>query len=400
MNQLALKEGDVVEVTAGSLAYGGDAVARYDGLALFIPLAAPGDRLRVRVSERKKNFARAEIEEIIEPSPQRRQPPCRYFGHCGGCQLQHISYESQLAAKVGFVRDALERIGRFDWPHEIQIHHSSELAYRSRAQLKIDHKSKRIGFSRRGSNTICDIESCPILAPELDSALNALRVAARTVWESGQRLSEFPQIGIAAGDSTVSFEPSLADLPGGDLQQTVGQATYSFSPSSFFQSNRPMLEVLVDEALSDSTGGFAIDLFAGVGLFTIQLARCFTRVIGIEADRRTATYALENISANNLTNVEFVTTSVEQWLKRPPEEMGDTPDLILLDPPRTGAAEAIGSIAALRPMRITYVSCDPTTLARDLRTLVESGYELLRVAAIDLFPQTYHVETVAHLRIR
>jgi 23S rRNA (uracil1939-C5)-methyltransferase len=148
-----LNIGDLVEVTTERLAYGGDAIARHEGLAIFVAFAAPKERLRVRITERKKNFARAVIDQILEPSPVRREAFCRYFGDCGGCQLQHVSYEAQLEAKTGFVRDALERIGRIDWPHEIEIRHGAEFAYRGRAQIKVDRKEGRVGFSRAASNT-------------------------------------------------------------------------------------------------------------------------------------------------------------------------------------------------------------------------------------------------------
>lgn len=389
-----------MDVTTGRLAYGGEAVARHDGLAIFIPLAAPGERLRVRITERKKNFARAAIEQIIEPASERRQPPCRHFGECGGCQLQHMTYEAQLAAKVGFVRDALERIGRLDWPHEIAMRHANEFGYRGRAQVRIDHKTGRVGFNRRGSNSVCDVQSCPILAPELDEGLGALRAAVTGTSKSDGVLANVFQVEMAAGESRISFEPSVGELPGGALRRTLHGTIYTFSPSTFFQSNADMLDHLIEEALGEASGDLALDLFAGVGLFTIQLARRFKQVIGVEADAKTAKYALENIIANSVPNVEVRNSDVEEWVKGFVETKPASLDLILLDPPRTGAANSLVHIVDLRPHRITYVSCDPTTLARDLRTLVDSGYELSKITALDLFPQTYHVETVASLRLR
>jgi 23S rRNA (uracil1939-C5)-methyltransferase len=177
-------------------------------------------------------------------------------------------------------------------------------------------------------------------------------------------------------------------------------AAYNFGPSTFFQANPGLLEQLVDETVGAESGDVAIDLYAGVGLFTIQLARSFNRVIGVEADSATAGFACNNFSANRVGNVEFHNNPVGPWLKRLVEANASTPDLILLDPPRSGAPEAISHIVGLKPSRITYVSCNPTTLARDLRTVLDSGYDLTRIAAIDLFPQTYHVETVAALERR
>ncbi len=397
MSETLLRVGDVIDVTAERLAYGGDAIARHDGLAIFVPFAAPGERLRVRITERKKNFARGAIDRILEPSPSRREPPCQYFGDCGGCQLQHISYEAQLESKIGFVRDALERIGRIDWPHEIEIRHAAEFGYRSRAQVKVDRRAGRVGFNRAASNAVCDVTSCPILVPELDEAIRSLWSALGHATDKNQSLPNRLQVEMAAGESGVSFEPALDGLPGGALQRTVQGAVYNFSPSTFFQGNPSLLDELVNEAVGETSGDLAIDLYAGVGLFTIQLARRFSRVIGVEADAAAAEFARENINANHSANVEFHNSKTEVWLKSFVEAKSPRPDLVLLDPPRTGAAEAITHIVGLKPTRITYVACDPTTLARDLRTLLDSGYELSRITAIDLFPQTYHVETVAAL---
>jgi 23S rRNA (uracil1939-C5)-methyltransferase len=393
----SLSVGDLIQVTTERLAYGGEAVARYDGLAVFIPFAAPKERLQVRITERKKGFTRAVIECVVDPSPSRREAPCRYFGACGGCQLQHLTYEAQLESKAGFVRDALERIGRIDWPHEIKIKAAAEFGYRSRAQIKIDWQSRSVGFNRARSNTVCDVESCPILVPALDQALGSIRRAVFDADQTAQIDSRFSHIEMAAGDSSVALDPAIASLPEGPIRHVTRNAIYNFGASTFFQSNPQLLDSLIVEAVGDYSGDLAIDLYAGVGLFTIQMARSFKRVIGVESDFRAASFARENIIANDLSNVEFHTNNAALWLKRFIEKGPDPAEFVLLDPPRTGAAESVALIAALKPARITYVSCDPTTLARDLRLLLDSGYGLSRIIAIDLFPQTYHVETVVAL---
>ena len=389
--------GDIVDVSTERLAYGGDAVARHNGLAVFIPFAAPGERLRVRITERKKNFARAAIDQILEPSPSRREAPCQYFGECGGCHLQHLTYAAQLESKTGFVRDAIERIARIDWPHEIKIRHAAEFGYRGRAQVKFDRKTGGVGFNRAASSAVCDVASCPILVPELDEALRSLRGALVSANVKENTLPNRSQVDLAAGESGVAFDPAFEGLPGGALQRTVNGAVYNFSASTFFQANPGLLDELVDEAVGSGSGDVAIDLYAGVGLFTIQLARSFKRVIGVEADPQAADFASGNIKANGVANVEFKNGVVEAWMKSFVETKAPRPDLIVLDPPRTGASAAVNHIVAAKPSRITYISCDPSTLARDLRTLVDAGYELTKVTAIDLFPQTYHVETVAAL---
>ena len=401
MQDISLEIGDVIEVVTERLAYGGDAIARHNGFAIFIAFAAPVERLRVRIVERRKNFARAVIEEILGPSDARRQAPCQHFGDCGGCQLQHMTYEAQLEAKAGFVRDALKRVGKIEWPQKIEVRHAAEFGYRSRAQVKIEHfnpqnpASRRIGFNRIGSHAICDVSSCPVLVPELEAKLPLLRSSINQSKQSER--NDFTDVEMAAGDEGVAFDPRLAGLPGGNLERRVHGASYRFSPSTFFQVNALLLETLIDEAVAEYSGAMAIDLYAGVGLFTIQLARRFGKVIGVESDNQAAHFARENISVNNLVNVEFYNARVEHWLN---DFVAPSPDLILLDPPRAGAAEAVARIAELKPQYISYVSCDPTTFARDARKLLDSGFELARVTAIDLFPQTYHVETVALLKRR
>lgn len=400
MPDSSLSTGDIIEVSIERLAYGGDGVARYNGLALFVPFAAPGERLRVRVTEVKKNFARAAIEQVVTASDSRREAPCRYFGECGGCQLQHINYQAQLLAKEGFVRDALERVGRVDWPHEIQIRHAGELGYRARAQVKLERVEDSrisIGFARAGSRSVCDVESCPILVPELDSVLEALRSAAKKDAAIIGGTKSSSEVNIAAGDSGFSLEPRVSGLPGGVLTRRAAGFSFRFSPATFFQANPMMLETLISEAIGNETGSLAIDLFAGVGLFTLPLARRYTRVIGIEADRRSTSFARDNIEINKLSNVDVNRADAAAWMEKRTGRRKTAPDLILLDPPRTGAADTIPHIIIAKPERITYVSCDPTTLARDLRKLLDAGYQLRKVVALDMFPQTYHVETVVAL---
>jgi 23S rRNA (uracil1939-C5)-methyltransferase len=403
----SLQIDDRIEVTTERLAYGGDAIAHHQGLTVFVPLAAPGERLRVRVVERKKNYARAIIDSIIEPSPARRAPLCAHFGECGGCQLQHLNYNAQLAAKAAFIRDALTRIGKIDWPDEIAVLHAAEFGYRARAQVKLgrNHSSvdepARIGFNRLASNAVCDVVSCPVLVPELDAALTQLRQLSNDPSRAVSReLSRLREIEMAAGDDRIAFAPQTAGLPAGNVTRAISNLVYTFSPAIFFQGNPLLLEALVGEALDDYSGRVAIDLYAGVGLFSLPLARRFNRVVSVESDAEAARFARQNIKVNQMANVESRHARVEQWLADFAAQAGaetEPVDLLLLDPPRAGAAAALAGIIALRPTRIVYVSCDPTTLARDLRRLLDAGYALDRVTGVDLFPQTYHVETVAHL---
>jgi 23S rRNA (uracil1939-C5)-methyltransferase len=396
---MQLAKGDIIEVTTERLAYGGEAIARFEGLAIFIPLAAPDEQLRVRIVERKKNFARAVIESILNPSPSRRTPPCQYFGACGGCQLQHLDYASQLAEKTGFIRDALKRIGGIDWQDEIEMRSAAEFGYRLRAQIKValDEKDELvIGFNQANSHRVCDVESCPILMPQLNESFQKARVELqRRSKEFNEYINEFE---IAGDGRQVVTEPQFYDFETDELRREINGLVYHFSPTVFFQANDLLIDEFVKEATQDESGELAVDLYAGVGLFALQLAPRFTRVIGVEVHSESVEFALKNRAINEIKNVTFNHTQTDSWLQdyiRQPTHT--TPDLIILDPPRIGAAEAMNLIATLAPARINYISCDPATLARDLKTLTASGYRLRRIIGFDLFPQTYHIESIAFL---
>jgi 23S rRNA (uracil1939-C5)-methyltransferase len=399
---------DVIEVTTERLAYGGEAIAHYQGMTIFIHGAAPNERVRIRITEKRKSYARAMIEDILVPSTERRNPPCKYYGECGGCQLQHLNYAAQLVAKEGFIHDSLARIGRIDWPHPIEIRSAAEFGYRSRARLKVEQRKGdlAIGFNRTSSHSVCDIEECPILQPSLNTSLATIRSSFKE-----NRIQKWPSlstIDLSSGDQGVGMDPPLDQIgfpvaPKGELfksevLRSVNGYVYRFPPSTFFQSNNLLLDDFVNTVIEGESGELAVDLYAGVGLFTLPLAHKFAHVHAVESNSRAVRYARENLLENQLRNATVELNPVELWLRRFATRVEQLqPDLILLDPPRVGAAEAIGSIAQINPKRITYVSCDPTTMARDLRVLTNQGYTLSRVIAFDFFPQTYHVETIVSL---
>jgi 23S rRNA (uracil1939-C5)-methyltransferase len=422
MSETELTVGKSIEVTIERLAYGGESIARHQGLAIFVQGAAPGDFLRVRIIERKKSFARAVIEEILTPSTARRVPPCKYFGQCGGCQLQHINYETQLEEKVGFIRDALKRTGHIDWTDEIKIYSADEFNYRLRARLQIagaessprsdepgqKPRKVKIGFHQAHSHTVCDIEHCEILLPELNLALQSIRhTLGRENIAPYRQLkgieiavsqSELSPTGTSDSQNSVSTAPQISGFSGNDILREVAGVKYRFAPSSFFQVNAPLIDEFARRAIGEASGQLAIELYAGVGLFTLQLARKFQRVVGVESNDHSVNYARRNISDNGLKNAEVVCQRAEDWLKNYLRESREPkPDLLLLDPPRSGAAEAIDLITRLGPKRIHYVSCDPATLARDLQKLVTGGYKIEQIMAFDMFPQTFHVETIVYL---
>ncbi len=386
----SLQPGQILEVTAEKLAVGGHAVCRHQGMVVFVPFAAPGDRLRVEVTEVDKRFAKGRIQEILQPSPHRRPARCRHFGDCGGCQFQHIDYAEQTAQKGEFVRDALRRIGGIDWQRPIPVHAGPEWGYRSRTALKVwRHK---LGFHRAFSNETVDAEECPVLVPELERALPAVRAALGRV----PRDQEPHQIDGACGVGEPVFAPDLPGMRKDLVEHQVLGFSFLIEPESFFQQNRHLTPDLVQHAIDGLDGGLCYDLYAGVGLFSLPLSRQCGRVVAVEDERRAVLLGRVNARNAGADQVEYVRLSVEAFLGQ--REL-ERPDVVVMDPPRLGAKPAIPGLLALRPERLVYVSCDPGTLARDLKDLCGGGYRLDAVAAFDMFPQTWHVEAVAKLAL-
>ena len=383
-----LATGQTLEVTAERLAFGGFAVARHEGLVLFVPFGAPGDRLRVEVTEVDRKFARARVLEVLTPSPHRRAPRCRHFGDCGGCHFQHVDYATQLASKQEFVRDALLRTGGLPWPGPVVVHHAAEWGYRARTQLKVHHE--QVGFHAAFSNRVVEVQECPVLAPALEQSLPALR-AAMAARPRGERVH---QLEGACGDDGAAWAPELPGLRKDLVEHRVLGFRYFVEPESFFQGNRLLVEQLVRGATAGLAGDLAFDLYAGVGLFSLPLARGFRRVIAVEDERRAATLGRVNTKQNGCDNVSYFRQTTESFLAANRER----PDLVLIDPPRLGCKPAIPALLRLRAPQFVYVSCDPNTLARDLKELCAGGYAVESVEGYDMFPQTYHVECVARLR--
>lgn len=396
-----LRIGDLVEVEVERILPGGLGFAHARGQTLMVALSAPGDRARVRVRSTKGRVAFASVEEVLAPGPARTEPPCPYFGRCGGCDFQQLTYEAQLRAKSEIVRDCLRRVAGVAEPGDVPVTPSPAVwRYRSRAQWQYDRGSGALGYFERGSHRICDVVECPVAAPAVGERLASLRAAAHDD-ALPREASEFQAV---AGDDGVGLVPPVAEEDARELVRRVAGETYRFDASCFFQINHALLDALVREGLGDADAGIgpaagrtALDLYCGVGLFTLPLARRFTRVVGVEGHPAACAYARRNLSDAGLSNAAVETSPVGAWLTRHADSL-DGLDLVLLDPPRTGAEpETIAALTTLRPARITYVSCDPATLARDLRPLLAADYTLASIRAFDMFPQTHHVETVVHL---
>jgi 23S rRNA (uracil1939-C5)-methyltransferase len=385
----------LVEVTVERILPGGLGLAHDGARTLLIALAAPGDRVRARVERVQGRVAFASIVEVLSPSAVRVEPPCPYFGRCGGCDFQQLSYDAQLAAKVEIIRDCVRRIARLDFTGDIPITASPEAwHYRSRAQWQHDPQRRQLGYFERASHHVCDVAECPVLVPALQSVLGSLREQVKE--------SELPEgvteLQAVAGDEGASLAPPVAEHPTREVSRSIGGHLYRFSAEGFFQINHALLEPLIEAAVADERGETAVDLYCGAGLFTLPLARRFSRVLGVEASAAAVSFARRNLEEARLDNATFEVGRVGDWLAENADASAPV-DFVLLDPPRSGAEDdAVRGILTLRPRRIAYVSCDPATLARDLKGLAAGGYRLDSLQAFDMFPQTHHVETVAHLR--
>lgn len=377
-----------LELVIERLVAGGDGLGRFEGIPIFVPRSAPGDRLRVRLVERRPDYGRAEIEEILEPGPGRRRPPCPYFSRCGGCDLQHLEDDLQVRLKVAALEETLERLGGLEERPPTEVVAGEAWGYRLRAQLHVESRADgaRVGYFERGSRRLVAVDRCPILVPELDDLLATL--PARLPAEPPSRLD----VACGGGDA-VTAAPAVGDLPRGEVTLAIGEFNLGFDARCFFQAHRELLPELVARAVGPWEGEEAVDLYCGVGLFSLPLARRYRRVTGVDVDRLAVRFARRNARRNRMRGVEVVAHAVEGWVDRLPEGV----DRVLVDPPRTGLARRVRrALLARRPRRVTYVSCHPATLARDLRELTEA-YRLESVTALDMFPQSGHLEVVAQL---
>ncbi len=420
-----------LELEIEKLVPGGDGLARHEGKVYFVAMTLPGERVRVRVTESKKDFARAEQVEILIASPHRVQPACAVFGRCGGCDWQHIGYPAQLLQKVAMVEDALRRTGGISFPG-LAIEAGKPWRYRNRIQIHRGPAGEG-GFLARTSHAVVPIATCPVAASAFDALLAKPGAQGRP--GEGRRYSAWTHaLPDGAGDFLISDEPG-ATGPGlllsplfsnregipaqgaapaqrvakpvpeylgprlegasGEIDVTLLGKTIRFDLRCFFQSNLEMVEKLVPYALEGLQGEEALDLYCGVGLFGAFLKDTFTRVLAVEENPVSLEYALRNIGATQ----DFLRGRLEDLLleERGPIS-GCRPDAVVVDPPRDGLDKAVKDfLIAKKPPRLIYVSCNPVTLARDLKTLLAGGFRLDDLRLFDFYPQTAHVEAVAKL---
>ena len=408
--------------------YGGASLARVEGKAVFVPLALPGEEVRVRVVEEKRGYATAEVEEIVASVPDRVTPNCKHFGTCGGCQYQHADYKAQLEMKQAILRETLER-GGVRAPDEMVVLAGEPWAYRNRIRVAFDAEG-RPGYRGRRSHAVVAIEECPIAAPVLvQGVFSAAELFRKFAVPS--RPAELSLFCDAAGESMLAsvFTDGSARVPLTDYfdalfsqisslrgvelvevhngeSKTIARRgvesiayraagfDYRVDHGAFFQVNRWLVDPLVECVTNELSGRLAWDLFAGVGLFARKLAERFERAVAVESALPAIAALKENLAGTQATTMKATTLEFLRGAMK-----GERPDVIVVDPPRTGlgseTTELLGRIGA---PEVVYVSCDPATLARDLRELVGAGYRIERLTLADLFPQTFHLETVVRLR--
>ena len=390
-------------MTVEKLVYGGDGLARLDGRVVFAPFVLPGERVRVQAEREKPGLIHGSTLKILEPSPVRVAAPCPVFGRCGGCHYQHAPYADQLAFKRAILEEELRRLGKMTPPEEISIISGEPWGYRNRVQLRVDKGA--LGYLEMRSHKLCGIDHCPIASPKLNETIHILNGMLRDPkWPRMVRALELftdetsLQLNVTETDRPVArrfFEWCAEKIPGMVENALDYEGRFRVSRGSFFQVNRFLLTQLVDSAVDGAEGDSAFDLYAGVGLFAPALARRFRQVTAVESGTGAVRDLQFNAERAGFTNLRAEARMVEEFL----QEQERSADLVLLDPPRAGLGKGVvRRLVALQPRQVVLVACDPSTLARDLAGLLAGGYQIVRMAMVDLFPQTYHLESVVLLQ--
>lgn len=375
---------DRLTVKIQSVAFGGHGIGRVEGLVVFVPFTAPEDTVEIAIVERKKKFVRGRLLKIIEPSPGRIQPLCRYYGRCGGCSYQHIDYAFQRKIKQKQVGEVFARIGGMPEPPVREMIGSPRpYAYRGKAELHAARKAGgvHLGFMDISGGQIADIERCEIM----DETINDQIQKARSLGADLPAQDDFifwshPS---GHGDETVT--------------RVVNGREFLVPRTGFFQANLYLTGRMVDEVarlMNEKTRGTVIDACCGSGLFSILLAPLAGRMIGVEINEKSVNHARMNAERNNVGNVDFICGDIESVLKQPNFKK-EAVDLMILDPPRAGLSpETLAAVCSMKIQDIIYISCNPATQARDIKFLSEQGYRLVSLQPIDMFAQTEHIETI------
>jgi 23S rRNA (uracil1939-C5)-methyltransferase len=373
------------------LVFGGKGLSRDLEKVTFVPLTLPGEKVRVRLTKEHSDYQEAVAIDIVEPSPDRVAPECSYFGVCGGCQLSHTKYETQVRLKIGILQETLQR-NDLRFP-EIQVITGKPFGYRHRAQLKYDALNKRLGFFEANSNRVIDIQECICLTPGLNDLLKALR--AKVCSQSFPALREIECYENDQQEHAAFFSPPIqqfSSLENQELSISFRGNRYPMNPKVFLQVNPGMWRAMIQEVESHYEGRTlknALELYCGAGFFTAPLAYRFQRMTACEENPQAIHHAK---TLTGLKNVEWICARVENY-RFPPEL-----DAVIVDPPRPGLHQnVLRQLIDRKPDWISYVSCDCTTFARDAKKLMQF-YTIEKMTLLDLFPQTYHFETIALLR--
>jgi len=387
---------------------------------VLAPYVLPGERVRAEAAQEKPGLVRARTLEVLDPSAHRVSPRCPYFKGCGGCHYQHASYEAQLAAKLAILEEELRRLGKIEPPAEIQVLAAETWGYRNRVQLHIEAQS--LGYREARSHKLCPITQCPIASPKLNETIAALNGMLRDRrWPRFLRSLEIftdeqqVQLNVLDAAQPVArrfFDWCAERIPGLVLGALDYAGRFRVSRNSFFQVNRFLVDRLVENAIAGARGETAVDLYSGVGIFALALARSFQQVVAVEsssaavsdlrfnAERGAGASACQPLHATaeaggaGASACQPLHATAEAYL----ESLETAPDFMLLDPPRAGLGKTVvRRLLELKPRRIAIVACDPSTLARDLPALLAGGYSIEQMTLVDLFPQTYHLETVVRL---
>ena len=410
------------------LVYGGEGLGYHSGKPVFVPFVLPGEVVEVFPTEESRKLIRGLPGALQEAASERIEPGCPYFARCGGCHYQHLDYAKQLALKSDILRETLRRLGKIDWSGEIAAHPSPPWNYRNRIQLKLAPnpampQALQVGFHRAGSHQLCGVEQCPVSSAKLNQVIVALNRLSRegklppnlrgaeafaddrdeTFWltltapgHAYDRAALLEHLRTALnGLLSVQFHETATDTRHTDglgwIYYQVGPYRLRVSHGSFFQVNRHLLPLLVARVTDGLEGKLALDLYAGVGRFSRALAEKLKRVVAVESNPHAAADLAANVAET--PGVEPRAARVEDFLRALPEKC----DAVILDPPRAGlGAVVLEPLLELAPPRLVYLSCDPATLARDLQRLL-AAYRLASLELIDLFPQTFHIETLARL---
>lgn len=430
---------DELLLSIEKLIYGGEGLAHADGNTVFVPYVLPGEQVRAAVRTRKKKLIHTSLVKVEQPSPTRIAAPCPHFQVCGGCHYQHIDVAEQVRLKKEILRETLSRLGGVSWNGPIPEHTAQAYGYRNRAQWAYREAMPRaLGYFLPESARIVAIDQCPVLSPALHTAFNKLQEMARAntlptglleieafADSSDTKIAlnvAFERFVKPAKDLIADFRGALPNLESlllldqsknrfelsgpGFLHHKAGAFSYRVSHLSFFQVNRYLIEEMLQSIVGGKGGNFALDLYAGVGFFTLPLAKAFSRVVSVDANLAATQDLRANVSDAGL-EVVSENLHTEEFLKK----FTERPDFVVLDPPRAGlGADTAARLATLGAAEIAYLSCDPSTLARDLAVLTGSErrpqttvtsshrYEISDVHLFDLFPQTYHIETLVNLR--